>query len=388
MKSEVIVVGYGPAAMTTSAILGRQSIATTIVNPFPVCHKMPSATRLLALSLSSIELFKEHKLVKNIKSIGQPIKKIHVSQYKRSGLLEFDPTDIHEENFGYMVDEEELWNSLHSDVRDTSTINEVHSDVETIDCQNNKIVLKLSSGQNLTADLLIAADGKNSIIRKKLHFEVEKKSYNQIVLICDVKHSKNHQGVTREVFMKNGPFATLPKLGGYSSSVVWTESMASESFLRSLNKDFLHEFIALRCSKELGEIKLDSNPSLFPLSFTYSKEVIAERIALVGDAWHAIHPLAGQGLNLGLRDIKALTDLIVKEKSIGLDIGNFQVLKKYRRVRRDDITILISTIDIINNIYKSKLPIVPEIGQFMIRAVSFCKPLRNLFMIYASGKHI
>lgn len=287
-----------------------------------------------------------------------------------------------------MVDEEELWNSLHSDVRDTSTINEVHSDVETIDCQNNKIVLKLSSGQNLTADLLIAADGKNSIIRKKLHFEVEKKSYNQIVLICDVKHSKNHQGVTREVFMKNGPFATLPKLGGYSSSVVWTESMASESFLRSLNKDFLHEFIALRCSKELGETKLDSNPSLFPLSFTYSKEVIAERIALVGDAWHAIHPLAGQGLNLGLRDIKALTDLIVKEKSIGLDIGNFQVLKKYRRVRRDDITILISTIDIINNIYKSKLPIVPEIGQFMIRAVSFCKPLRNLFMIYASGKHI
>ncbi|MDJ1407050.1 MAG: FAD-dependent monooxygenase [Candidatus Midichloria sp.] len=388
MKSEVIVVGYGPVAMTTSAILGRRSIATTIVNPFPVFQKMPSATRLLALSLSSIELFKEHKLVKNIKPIGQPIKKIHVSQYKRSGLLEFDPTDIHEENFGYMVDEEELWNSLHSDVRDTSTINEIHSDVETIDCQNNKIVLKLSNGQNLTADLLIAADGKNSIIRKKLHFEVEKKSYNQIVLICDVKHSKNHQGVAREIFMKNGPFATLPKLGGYSSSVVWTESMAAESFLRSLNKDFLHEFITLRCSKELGKIKLDSNPSLFPLSFTYSKEVIAERIALVGDAWHAIHPLAGQGLNLGLRDIKALTDLIVKEKSIGLDIGNFQVLKRYRRVRRDDITILISTIDIINNIYKSKLPIVPKIGQFMIRAVSFCKPLRNLFMIYASGKHI
>ncbi|WHQ46816.1 MAG: FAD-dependent monooxygenase [Candidatus Midichloria sp.] len=388
MRREVIVVGYGPAAMTTAAILGQHGISTTIINPFPAYQKRLSATRLLALSLSSIDLFKEHKLVENIKSIGQPIKKIYVSQYKKDGLLEFDPTYIQKENFGYMVDEEDLWKSLYFDVKNANNINEIHRNITAIEYKKNKITLKLSNGQNPAADLLIAADGKNSIIRKKLYFEVEKKSYNQVVLICDIKHSKNHHGIAREVFMKNGPFATLPKLGGFSSSVVWTELAESESFLRSLSKPLLREFITSRCGKELGEIELDSNPSLFPLYFTYSKKAIAERIALVGDAWHAIHPLAGQGLNLGLRDIKALNDLIIKEKSIGLDIGNLQILKKYQRARKDDITILISTIDIINNIYKSKLPVIPEVGQFMIRAVSFCRPLKNLFMIYASGKHI
>ena len=388
IKAEVIIVGYGPTAMATAAILGKQGMKTLIVNPFANNQKTITATRLLALSLSSIALFKKHKLISNIVNIGQPINKIQVVQYGKRGVLEFNPQSIGYQNFGYMVDEDDLWQSLNNDVKNTSSIEIIDGQVSAIDYQKNKVILQLTDGSNIVSELLIAADSKNSIIRKKVYFELEKRSYGQVALVCNIEHTKNHRGVARELFMRNGPFATLPKIGGFSSSVVWTESNNSASFLRSLDDQLLEELIAQRCSEELGDVRLSSKPSIFPLALTLAKETVAERIALVGDAWHSIHPLAGQGLNLGLRDIKVLTDLVMHEKKLGLDIGNAQMLKRYQCNREDDISILVGAMDFINNIYKSRLPLIPELGQLMLRFIDGFSPLKNLFMIYAVGNHL
>lgn len=388
IKKEIIIVGYGPAAMTAAVILGKQGMRVLIVNSFAGHQKSTGATKLLALSLSSTDLFEEHGLVANISDIGQSINKIQVIQYRKSGVLEFDPQSIGQQDFGYMVSEDDLWQSLNNDVRNTSNIEIVDGQVSSIDYKKNKLILQLADGHSVASELLVVADGKNSIIRKKLNFEVERRSYNQVALVCDIKHTRNHQGIARELFMKNGPFAILPKVGGFTSSVVWTESCNSVKFLKSIDERLLQELVAARCPEELGDIQLSSKPSIFPLTLTVAKEAVAERIALVGDAWHSIHPLAGQGLNLGLRDIRVLTDFVIQEKNLGLDIGNAQILKKYQRIRKDDVAILIGSMDIINSIYRSRLPLIPEIGQLMLRFINSFSPLKNLFMIYATGKHV
>lgn len=387
-RKNVIIVGYGHAAVSTAAILGQSGLQVIIINPFAKYTRVNGATRLIALSLSSINLFRKHALLNNITEIAEPIAQIEVSQWNKNGILVFDPTQIDENNFGYMIDEEILWHNLHNHVSQLQNVSLLQDNIETLDINKHGVTLKLSSGQVIKADILIAADGKNSLIREKLHFELDHRSYNQIAIVCDIKHENHHKGIARELFMRNGPFATLPKLGGFTSSVVWTESIDSKELFQSTTQELLEDLIQSRCKHTLGKIELMSQPSIFPLSLVCAKKGFTNRTALVADAWHSIHPLAGQGLNLGLRDIDQLTSMIINQAQLGLDIGDDNLLQSYNAARKNDITMLIEGMDFINNLYSSTLPFMSELGKLAIRCAEQFSPLRKILMSYASTGRI
>ena len=389
IKKEVIIFGYGPSALVTALSLAKNCITVALVNPGIFKTAAPnSPARLLSMSLSSISLFEQYDLLPEIKKIGQSINKIHVSQYNKDTLLEFDPMIIQKDNFGYMIDEHDLWRSLYSKLENEKNIHPLNGSLESISYSDEYILLKLTTGHIIKAQLLIAADGKNSSLRKYLNLDTEIKSYDQIALICNINHSKNHLGIARELFMPNGPFAILPRNESKSSSIVWTENKESEEFMRSLKPELLQEMIAERCNNMLGTVKVSSNPIIYDLEMIYCKEPVAPKITIVADSWHSIHPLAGQGLNLGLRDVKALTDLIITEKSLGLDLGNDSLLNKYQKSRLSDITILIESMSIINNLYKSKYKLIRELGHLNIKLANSSHIFKKLFAIYATGRHV
>jgi 2-octaprenyl-6-methoxyphenol hydroxylase len=244
--------------------------------------------------------------------------------------------------------------------------------------------VELADGTTVTTRLLVAADGARSAIRRRAGIATHGWDYDQSAIVTTVGHERDHDGGAEEHFLPAGPFAILP-LKGRRSSIVWTERTREAERIVALPDDAFHAELEQRFKLELGEISVVGPRRVHPLGFFVARSFIAERIALVGDAAHVIHPIAGQGLNMGLKDVAALAEVIVDAARLGLDPGAADVLERYQRWRRFDTMAMGIATDGLNRLFSNRsdgLRVARDIGLGLVDRVP---NLKRLFMREAAG---
>jgi 2-octaprenyl-6-methoxyphenol hydroxylase len=250
--------------------------------------------------------------------------------------------------------------------------------------EGQRISVPLADGTTIAARLLVAADGARSTIRTAAGIATHGWSYDQSAIVINVSHERDHGGRAEEHFLPAGPFAILP-LKGRRSSIVWTERTGEAKRIMALPDDAFHAELEQRFKLHLGDITVDGPRRVHPLAFFIARSFVAERIALAGDAAHVIHPIAGQGLNMGLKDVAALAEVIVDAARLGLDFGSAGVLERYQRWRRfDTVTMGIAT-DGLNRLFSNRSDVLRLVRDVGLGLVDRVPNLKRLFIREAAG---
>ncbi len=242
----------------------------------------------------------------------------------------------------------------------------------------------LANGDEVSTKLLVAADGVKSKLRDMAGIKVVHFDYGQSGIVVEVAHERPHNGRAEEHFMPGGPFAILP-LKGNRSSLVWTERTVEADRLVASDPLVFDTELERRFGYRLGEIKVDSKPKAFPLGLTLAREFIKPRLALIGDAAHGIHPISGQGLNLGFRDVAALAETVVDALRLGQDIGQLDVLERYQEWRRFDTVRTGITTDVLNRMFSNDIAPLRFVRDIGLGLVDRMPRLKEFFIQQASG---
>ena len=250
--------------------------------------------------------------------------------------------------------------------------------------EGNSIHVHLADGSRVSARLLVAADGARSSIREQAGIAVHGWDYGQSAIVTTVSHERDHEGRAVEHFLPAGPFAILP-LQGRRSSIVWTETTREAERIVALPDDAFHAELEQRFKLHLGDIGAVGRRRAHPLGFFVARSFIAERIALIGDAAHVIHPIAGQGLNMGMRDVAALAEVIVDAARLGLDIGGGDVLERYQRWRRFDTMTMGVMTDGLNRLFSNRSAVLRLVRDLGLGLVDRVPNLKHLFIREAAG---
>jgi 2-octaprenyl-6-methoxyphenol hydroxylase len=246
------------------------------------------------------------------------------------------------------------------------------------------IAVKLSDGTAVDASLLVEADGARSALRERAGIATHGWDYDQSGIVVTVAHERDHDGRAEEHFLPAGPFAILP-LKGKRSSLVWTETRKEAERIVALDDEGFHAELEKRFGLHLGELRSETKPRAFPLGYFVARSFIADRLALVGDAAHVIHPIAGQGLNLGLKDVAALAEVIVDAARLGIDPGQADVLERYQQWRRFDTMAMGATTNGLNLLFSNRSNVLRTVRDIGLGLVDRVPILKNALIKQAAG---
>jgi 2-octaprenyl-6-methoxyphenol hydroxylase len=358
--SDVIIAGGGFVGMTLALALAKlapKGFGVALVDVEPLRADKADA-RASALTAASKHLLSAVGIWPALAAGAQPIDSIEITDSTldaplRRHLLGFDDKLEPGEAGAYMIENADLHRALVAAVANEPAIEIIAPD-SVVDFASDAVgvAAKLASGKEIGATLLVAADGKRSRLRERAGIKCIGWSYPQIGIVATVAHAKPHGGKAVQHFLPAGPFAILP-LTGNRSSIVWTEDRAAgEAIMRGNEAGFVRE-LAKRFGDRLGDIALAGPRQSFPLELQVARSFVADRLVLVGDAAHAVHPLAGQGLNIGFRDVAALTEIVVEDARLGIDIGAPASLERYERWRRFDSTFSATVMDGLNRLFSN-----------------------------------
>jgi 2-octaprenyl-6-methoxyphenol hydroxylase len=286
------------------------------------------------------------------------------------------------EPFAYMVENGPLIAALAAKAREVGVTLRA-SAIGSFEIEGERVIISCGDAA-LTAGLLIAADGARSRLRELAGIATFGWSYGQVAIVCTVAHERDHGGRAEEHFLPSGPFAILP-LKGRRSSIVWTEEAHEAERIVALPDDLFHAELEQRFGLHRGDIAVEGPRRVHPLGLTVARAFVAERLALVGDAAHVIHPIAGQGLNLGLRDVAALAETIVDATRLGLDFGAAHVLERYQRWRRFDTMAMGIATDGLNRLFSNRSDALRLMRDVGLGLVDRLPGLKRLFIREAAG---
>ena len=386
-----IVIGGGAFAGLALALALRQGLGTEvpIIVADPALGMRPSRDpRATAIVAACRRLFEAIGVWKDVADETQPILDMVITDLKledatRPVFLTFAGHVEPGEPFAHMVENRHLIDALTRraeaegvDLRPTA--------VTSYDSRADGIGVTLADGSLIEASLLVAADGARSKLRERAGIATHGWDYDQAGIVVTVGHERDHQGRAEEHFLPAGPFAVLP-LKGQRSSLVWTEQRAEAARIVSLSGEEFHGELEKRFGLHLGEIKALDKPRAFPLSYFVARSFIGERLALVGDAAHVIHPIAGQGLNLGLKDVAALAEVVVDAARLGIDLGQADVLDRYQRWRRFDTMAMGLATNSLNFLFSNKSTLLRTVRDIGLGLVDRAPPLKELFIRQAAG---
>jgi 2-octaprenyl-6-methoxyphenol hydroxylase len=360
---DVVIAGGGFAGRTLALVLAKQApqgfrIALVDAEPPTTDVGGPEDARALALSAATKSLLSVLGLWHTLAPNAQPICSIEITDSPlkadlRPHFLGFDDELKFGEPSAYIVEAGDLRRVLAAAVAEESPIETIEPEtVNDFVAGPFAVAAKLGRGEEIDTRLLVAADGKRSGLRVRAGVKCVGWSYPQVGIVTTVAHEKPHRGKAVQHFLPAGPFAILP-LRGNRSSIVWTEEKArGEAIMATNEADFVAELIK-RFGHRLGEIVLAGPRQSFPLDLQIARSFVADRLALIGDAAHVVHPLAGQGLNIGMRDVAALAETIVESTRLGLDIGGTAQLERYERWRRFDSAFSAAVMDGLNRLFSN-----------------------------------
>lgn len=383
---DVVIIGGNHNGLTMANMLANLGLQVKVIEKFQFRPQRPkgSASRLLAIAKESVAILE--KFIGALDNIGGPINRILVTDEASPHELEFDPSDINESNFGYMVDEYDLTARLIDVAKSHKNVELTQNcAVEGLEQLDDGVRISLANSQVINAKLVIACDGKRSEARARLGIEYFEYDYKQAAIVFDIKHQTNHRGLAVEKFMPSGPFAILPQLDGYKSSVVWTVEKSLRNTLMSLSENDFYDLIKSRMPDFYGDFEIASDRGAFDLTKIVAKEYYEGGVVLLGDSLHSIHPLAGQGYNLSLRDAEKLFDLIQDRLDLGLPINSTTMLEEYSASRSNDNAFMAEATNFVNVIFSNDNAILKAGRGAGIALINNIPALKRIFMKYACG---
>ena len=390
---DILIVGGGLNGPVLALALARSGLTSTVIDAQPA-QKLEAEGfdgRSYALALASVRLLRKLGLWEGLAAEAQPMLEIKVSD-GRAGEgplspfhLHFDHAEIEEGPMGHMVEDRHLRRAVRAAITDNPLITRLNG--ETVVAQEagaGGVSVTLASGRSLTGRVLVGADGRRSGTAERAGITRSGWDYGQAAMVCAIEHDLPHHGIAHQFFMPPGPLAILP-LNGHRSSIVWSETHANAAAFNALpDADYL-EMLRPRFGDFRGEIRLAGARYTYPLNLTLANSFIAPRLALVGDAAHGVHPIAGQGLNAGLRDIAALAQVLTEARARGEDFASILVLERYQQWRRFDTATLALATDLTNRMFASDNPLLRlgrDIGMGVVNAIP---KLRRGFIREAAG---
>lgn len=389
---DAVISGGGMVGLTLGLALAQGGLEVAVVDaqsPETVTNAKFDG-RASAIALASCRMLKALDLWPRLAPDAQPINDILVTDGSvRAGasplFLHFDHREIGTEPLGQMIENRHTRLALHEAAGKTPGLTLIApASMTSAAADDAKVRVMLADGRKLEAALCLAAEGRASPLRAAAGLKLVHWDYDQAGLVVTVAHEKPHHGLAHEYFLPPGPFAILP-LTGNRSSLVWTERRDNAKALMALPDDPFTEELRQRFGTHLGKARPVGPRWSYPLSLQIARSYIAPRLALVGDAAHAIHPIAGQGFNLGLRDVAALAEVLIDAKRLGLDIGAPTVLEKYQRWRRFDNIALTAATDALNRLFSNDIAPVRLGRDIGLSIVNRIAPARRMFMRHAGG---
>ncbi len=387
IEVDVVIAGGGLVGLTLGVALAGAGIETAVVDGTPPVAMKDAAFdgRVSSIALGSRRVLDGIGLWPALAVDAQPILEIRVSDGDVPLFLHYDHRDVGAGPLGYIVENRNIRAALLERAAMLPALRHLApASVEALEPAAGGVEARLADGRCVRAQLAAAADGANSGLRAAAGIETVRWSYEQTGIVCTVLHERPHQGIAHERFLPAGPFAILPMTGD-RSSLVWTERAALATALMDASPDVFARELGARFGDFLGALEPTGPRWSYPLRLTHAKRYVAPRLALAGDAAHAIHPLAGQGFNLGIRDAAVLAELVVDRARLGLDIGGDDVLTHYQRRRRFDSVVLIGVTDGLNRLFSNDnqgLRLVRDVG---LAAVNEMPPVKRFFMRHAMG---
>lgn len=389
--ADIVIAGGGLNGTSLALALASAGLSVALIDPQPVSTRASTDFdgRGYALSIASMRVLKALGVWQKIADQSQPILDIKVTD-GRAGegpsplMLAFDHAEIEEGPMGHMIEDRRLRPALLDAVSNAgiAELNEVSVVDQSPDA--NGMTVTLSDGRTLRTRLLVGCDGKTSSVAHRAGIKRTGWQYNQTALVCAVEHEKPHNGTAHQFFMPAGPLAILPIVGN-RSSIVWTEETERAAAIQAMDDEAYLDVLRPRFGSFLGEIALAGKRFSYPLGLSIAQDFVGERVALVGDAAHAVHPIAGQGLNAGLKDVAALAEVLADAVRRGEDIGRLDVLERYRQWRRFDVMTLAVATDGFNRLFSNDNSFLRTIRDLGLGAANALPGLRRGLIREAAG---
>ncbi|MDO8290828.1 MAG: FAD-dependent monooxygenase [Parvibaculum sp.] len=390
-QSDVLIVGGGLTGLPLALALAQGGLSVTLVDTLDPATATGAGFdgRVSAVAFSSCRMLGQLGVLKHLAGQMQPINDIIVSDGRvrepsSSLFLHFDHTEIGDEPLGHLIENRHLRIALQRAVADEKRITMIAPNVATDIRYGGDVVATLKDGATVKARVCFAADGRNSPTRVAAGIKTVGWDYGQTGIVTTVEHERDHEGVAQEYFLPSGPFAILPMVGR-RASLVWTERHDSAKIILALDEDGFNDELRARFGDYLGACRAVGPRWSYPLSLQLARDYVRPRMALIGDAAHAIHPIAGQGLNLGWRDVAAAAEVVIEAARLGQDIGAFDVLERYQQWRRFDNVSLSLLMDAMNRLFSNDIGPLRFTRDLGLGIVNLMGPARRLFMRHAGG---
>lgn len=392
MSFEVVVAGGGMAGMTMGLALATAGVSTAVIEKQPADTLRDAGFdgRTSAIAYGSQQIFDGVGIWKALAARAEPIRAIRIAdgtlnEGPSSLFLHYDRIDVDSDALGYILENRDIRDAQLSAAAASEAFHLLApASVAGADRGPGGVDVTLDDGRRIAARLMIAADGKNSPLRLAAGIRATRIDYPQIAIVCTVVHARPHDGVAVELFLPSGPFAMLP-MTGQRSNIVWSERTELARNILALDDGAFLDELQRRFGDWLGEIRVEGPRFGFPLGLMHAERYTDRRLALIGEAAHVIHPIAGQGLNLGLRDVAALAESIVDARRLGLDIGSGEVLARYERWRRFDNVLMATSMDGLNRLFSNDIGPLRLARDLGLAAVNRMPPLKRFFMRHAMG---
>ncbi len=392
--ADVILSGGGLVGQTLALALDQAGLSVAVIDASKPSDTLAPAFdgRAFAIAFASYRMWRVLGLGDQLDEVAQPIEQIMVTDGKLGRgpsllHLHFDRAEMRDtdEPLGLMLEARHVRMALDSAVKARPGIKMIQPmSVSAIERDPAGATVTLADGRRLRAPLLVGSDGRRSFVRGAAGIRTIGWDYPVTAIVATIAHKTPHDAVAHEFFLPNGPFAILP-LKGNRANIVWAEPRAvAEALLKMNEPDFLAE-LRKRFGDFLGELSLEGPRFGYPLSLQLAERMIDQRVALAGDSAHGIHPLAGQGLNLGLKDCAALAECIADGVLLGLDPGDVSILERYQRWRRFDNVTMALGMEFFDKLFSNDIKPVRAVRTLGLAAVNAVGPARRFFMKYAGG---
>lgn len=386
-QADLLILGGGLVGLTLALALDAHGMSSVVVDPAD-----PEATlaagfdgRASAIASASWRLLDAIGVADALRAHSCPIRRIEVRDGLQRRPLDFTPRDG--EPLGMMMENRTLRRALRQKaLAARHVILKAPARAMSVERGTDGVMAVLDDGTEVRAALLAAAEGRGSPTRAAAGIRVASWAYDHVAIISAFEHAIPHGAVAHEIFYPDGPFALLPMVPGNRTALVWTVRRRDAPGVLALNDHAFALEVHRRTGGLLGELSAIAPRSSYPLGFHHAATLIGERLALVGDAAHGIHPIAGQGVNLGFRDVAALTEVLVEGSRLGLDPGDAQLLARYQRWRGFDTLMVASVTDMFVRLFGLPGRAPQAVRRLGLGAVDRIGPLKSLFMAEARGE--
>ena len=392
--NDIVIIGAGLIGLCLAPILSQLKLKIVLIdqNQFLSINSTKNDLRTVAISYGTKLLLEKFNIWIKIKKHVQCIENIRVINRDSSSRIFFE-NNYNKDSMGYIIEHSTFKQELIKLIKNDKKIKIMeNSSVENIFKTKNNITVQTKNNKKIISKLLVAADGRSGFIKSFLKTPTYNYEYNQSALVTNLQHLKNHNNTAYEIFLKNGPLATLPMKRQskkiFKSSLIWSEKNTYIKDLCYADNSLLKDIIEEKVFPYLGKIHSLENIKIFPLRAHINRKFFDDRTVFVGDSAHSIHPIAGQGWNLGMRDVKYLVILLEKYSRIGLDIGSKKILEDYDNQRFADVFSMFCITHGLNKIFANKSFLINEIRSLGFKYINKNRKLNDKLVNYAMGVNL